>query len=115
MRNRILQLTATPLLLLASHIDAEEPVDHEIINQIRYEGFHNSQVMEIARANGGDGTSAHGLASIETRQRVDSGQARELGTRRRPFGIFRIRTWMDVRQRERAHGPTGETSRMSRN
>ena len=50
MRNRILQLTATPLLLLASHIDAEEPVDHEIINQIRYEGFHNSQVMEIARA-----------------------------------------------------------------
>ena len=50
MRNRILQLTATTLLLLASHLGAEEPVDHEIINQIRYEGFHNSQVMEIARA-----------------------------------------------------------------
>ena len=111
MRNRILQLTATPLLLLASHIDAEEPVDHEIINQIRYERFPQlAGHGDRARANGGDGTSAHGLASIETRQRVDSGQARELGTRRRPFGIFRIRTWMDVRQRERAHGPTGETS-----
>jgi len=49
MRNRILQLTGTALLVLAAHLGAEEPVDHEIINQIRYEGFHNSQVMEIAR------------------------------------------------------------------
>ena len=50
MRNRILQLTATTLLLSAAHLGAEEPVDHEVINHIRYEGFHNSQVMEIARA-----------------------------------------------------------------
>ena len=50
MKNRILQLTAATLLALAPHIVAEEPVDHEVINQIRYEGFHNSQVMEIARA-----------------------------------------------------------------
>ena len=49
MRIRIFQLTATTLLALAAHLGAEEPVDHQIINQIRYEGFHNSQVMEIAR------------------------------------------------------------------
>ena len=36
-------------MLLAPHIVAEEPVDYQIINQIRYEGFHNSQVTEIAR------------------------------------------------------------------
>ena len=36
-------------VLAASGVSAQEPVDHEIINQIRYEGFHNSQVMEIAR------------------------------------------------------------------
>lgn len=34
---------------LAPFVAAQEPVHHEIINQIRYEGFHNSQVMEIAR------------------------------------------------------------------
>jgi hypothetical protein len=33
----------------ATHLTAQESVDHEIINKIRYEGFHNSEVMEIAR------------------------------------------------------------------
>jgi len=49
MRIRILQLTVATLLALVAHLGAEEPVNYDIINQIRYEGFHNSQVMEIAR------------------------------------------------------------------
>ena len=36
------------LLLFALPATAEEPVDLELINQIRHEGFENSQVMEIA-------------------------------------------------------------------
>ncbi len=37
------------LVCLAPLVAAQEPVHHEIINQIRNEGFHNSEVMEIAR------------------------------------------------------------------
>jgi hypothetical protein len=43
------QLALVTLLLLAAlPAAAEEPVDLDLINQIRYEGFENSQVMEIA-------------------------------------------------------------------
>ena len=50
MRGRVVRATSIVLVSLAPLVAGEEPVDHEIINLIRYEGFHNSQVLEIARA-----------------------------------------------------------------
>lgn len=44
-----MRTTATLLLFLATAVGAEEPVNHEVINQIRHAGFHDSQVMRIAR------------------------------------------------------------------
>ena len=40
---------AIALVLAAVPLRAQEPVDHEMVNLIRYEGFHNSQVMRLAR------------------------------------------------------------------
>ena len=50
MRCRVARATSIALVSLAPLVAGEEPVDHEIINLIRYKGFHNSQVLEIARA-----------------------------------------------------------------
>jgi len=36
--------------LLATIVAADEPVDYDMVNRIRDEGFHHSQVMEIAEA-----------------------------------------------------------------
>ena len=50
MRCRVARATSIVLVSLASLAAGQELVDHEIVNLIRYEGFHNSQVLEIARA-----------------------------------------------------------------
>jgi hypothetical protein len=49
MKARQACLTVSAFFLMALVAAAQEPVHHEVINQIRYEGFHNSRVMEIAR------------------------------------------------------------------
>src|SRR5262249_58540955 len=46
------RFTAISLLafcpILVSYAPAQEKVDYDMINRIRYEGFHNSKIMEIA-------------------------------------------------------------------
>ena len=48
--HRTFERISIAFLSIASFAAGQEPVDHEVINLIRYEGFHNSQVLEIARS-----------------------------------------------------------------
>ena len=36
-------------VVLCSFVSADEPVDLEAVNKIRFQGFHRSQVMDVAR------------------------------------------------------------------
>lgn len=45
---RLTSCFATLFLAAALHASAQEKVDLEMIGKIRYEGFHNSKIMEIA-------------------------------------------------------------------
>ena len=65
MRCRVACATSIVVVSLASLAGAQEPVDHEIVNLIRYEGFHNSQVLEIAAK--ADAQGEEGAFSTATR------------------------------------------------
>src|ERR1700704_4011397 len=45
---RLISFFAVLSLAAALHCSAQEKVDLETISKIRYEGFHNSKIMEIA-------------------------------------------------------------------
>ncbi len=64
------------VLLAALGVEAEEPVDLDVVNRIRYEGLHRSQVMETleylsdvigSRLTGSPGMKA---ANVWTRDRM---------------------------------------------
>ena len=99
MRGRVVRATSIVLVSLAPLVAGEEPVDHEIINLIRYEGFHNSQVLEIARALTEEiGPRLTGSPRLKQANEWTRDKPGELGTGRRPFGVLVA----DGRSRRRA-------------
>ena len=72
-------------MLMPMPAPAEEPVDWEMVNRIRDEGLHRSEVMAtLEHLTDVIGPRLTGSPADEGGQRVDAAAARRLGARKTP-------------------------------